>query len=257
MCGLAELDGDVDALIRIVSKDLSHAYSFLRVADLCAEHGRYDDALDWAQRGIQACGKEVDERLLTFCTAEYQRRGDADNVEAFAWQRFTMGPTAEAFAELMRVAKSIQRHQAIRERALAYLYAQIKKEEAPGRSRHPVWYEAMRSVLVQVLLAEQDDAQAWTVFNGGSVPQQLWAPMAQARGKTHPHDAIALYHRLLPITIEAGRSGARYDEAFKVLKAIGQLRSQLGEQAMFAVELEAIRAEHRAKRNFMKLVSRL
>jgi uncharacterized Zn finger protein len=101
MTSLAELDGDVDALIRIRSKDLSSPYRFLQVAELCAKHGRSDEALAWAERGLAKSGKNVDQRLLDFCIQEYLRRGEFAKADALAWQRFEMRPVAEAFAALI------------------------------------------------------------------------------------------------------------------------------------------------------------
>jgi hypothetical protein len=81
--------------------------------------------------------------------------------------------------------------------------------------------------------------------------------VAAVRGKTHPRDAIALYHRLLPIAAEIGTRNARYDEAFGIVRTIGTLRAGLKEHAQFVDELETIRQTYRAKRNFMKLLAAL
>ncbi|WP_407945720.1 hypothetical protein [Paraburkholderia elongata] len=85
----------------------------------------------------------------------------------------------------------------------------------------------------------------------------MWATMAAVRGKTHPHDAIALYHRLLPVAAESGTRNARYDEAFSVVRAIGKLRAELKEHTQFVDELETVRQTYRAKRNFIKLLATL
>ncbi|MCY1348612.1 hypothetical protein D9M68_450370 [compost metagenome] len=47
------------------------------------------------------------------------------------------------------------------------------------------------------------------------------------RARTHPHDAIALYHQLLPVAANRGTSKARYDEAFEIVRAIGSLRTSI------------------------------
>ncbi|MFP3564067.1 hypothetical protein [Paraburkholderia sp. SIMBA_030] len=77
------------------------------------------------------------------------------------------------------------------------------------------------------------------------------------RAKTRPHDAIALYHRLLPIAAESGTRNARYDEAFGIVRTIGKLRAELKEHAQFVDELETVRQTYRAKRNFIKLLATL
>ena len=254
---LAELDGDVDALIRIRSKDLSSPYRFLLVAELCAKHGRHDEGLTWAERGLSESGKNVDQRLLDFCIQEYLRRGEFVKADAFAWRRFEMRPVAEAFAALMDVATATGRYDTTRERALDHLWALVRTEEAATKAKRNVWHSSTRTELVKIFLAARDHDTAWETFCGGPVSTDMWATMASIRAKTHPHDAIALYHRLLPIAAESGTRNARYDEAFGIVRTIGQLRAKLNEHVEFAGELENIRETYRAKRNFMKLLAKL
>ncbi|WP_175970901.1 SWIM zinc finger family protein [Burkholderia sp. BCC0322] len=257
MGALAELDGDVDALIRIYSKDLSSPYRFLLVAELCVKHGRPDEGLAWAERGIKESGKSHDQRLLDFCIDAYLRRSEFDKADAFAWRRFEMRPTAEAFPALMKVATATGWHDETRERALTHLWALVREEEAAAKSKRNVWQRSTRTELVKIFLAGQENDAAWETFTGGPVATQLWPEMAAVRGKTHPHDAIALYHRLLPVAAESGTRNARYDEAFEIVRAIGMLRARLDERPEFTRELEEIRAAYRAKRNFIKLLAKL
>jgi hypothetical protein len=254
---LAENDGDVDALIVIRSKDLSSPYRFLLVAELCAKHGRHDDGLAWAERGLKESGQNLDQRLLDFCIQEYLRRNEYAKADAFAWQRFEMRPVAEAFAALMDVARTTARLEATRERALNHLWSLVRAEEAPTKAKRSHWQTPSRTELVKVFLAERDSETAWEAFCGGPVAVNMWATMAAVRGKTHPRDAIALYHRLLPIAAESGTRNARYDEAFGIVRTIGKLRAELNEQVVFADELETVRQTYRAKRNFMKLLATL
>ncbi|KGW89671.1 hypothetical protein [Burkholderia pseudomallei] len=110
---------------------------------------------------------------------------------------------------------------------------------------------------MRIFLAGKENDIAWETFTGGSVGTQRWLETAAVRGKTHPRDAIALYHGLLPVAAEGGTRNARYDEAFEIVQAIGMLRARLDEHAEFASELEGIRATYRAKRNFIKLLAKL
>ncbi|MGA7817524.1 SWIM zinc finger family protein [Caballeronia sp.] len=257
MGALAELDGDVDTLIRVRSKDLSSPYRFLLVAEVCVKHGRPDEGLAWAERGIKESGKSFDQRLLDFCIDAYLRRSEFDKADAFAWRRFDMHPTAEAFRALMKIATATGRHDETQEHALTHLWALVGEEEAVAKSKRTVWQRSTRSELVRIFLARKENDTAWETFTGGPVTTQLWPEMAAVRGKTHPHDAIALYHRLLPVAAEGGTRNARYDEALEIVRAIGMLRVRLGERAEFTTELEGIRATYRAKRNFIKLLAAL
>ena len=257
MEALAEFDGDIDALIRIASKDLSSPYRFLHLAALCAQHGRADEGLAWAERGLAKWEPAADPRLLDFCIDEYLRRRAFKKADALAWQRFSLRPEAEAFAVLMQVAATTGTQEATRERALDHLWAMVRQEESSGAPHLPAWQAPIRTELVRLFLAGQEDDNAWEAFNGGPVAASLWSRMAAVRGKTHPRDALALYQRLLPMAVELGRSASQYDEAFDVVRAIGQLRVRLDEWKQFAAELTEIRATYRAKRNFIKLLDTL
>ncbi|MDI6017849.1 hypothetical protein QLQ97_11420, partial [Burkholderia pseudomallei] len=85
---------------------------------------------------------------------------------------------------------------------------------------------------MRIFLAGKENDIAWETFTGGSVGTQRWLETAAVRGKTHPRDAIALYHGLLPVAAEGGARNARYDEAFEIVQAIGMLRARLDEQSL-------------------------
>jgi uncharacterized Zn finger protein len=157
----------------------------------------------------------------------------------------------------MEVATATGTHDETRERALDHLWKLVKQEESSGKAKRKDWQTSTRSELVELFIDEGDDAAAWEAFIGGQVSTQLWPQMAVARGKTHPRDAIALYHELLSVAVMQGGTNARYDEAFEVVRAIRRLREGLGEQVQFAAELTAIRSTYRAKRNFIKLLDTL
>ncbi|KVN70279.1 hypothetical protein WM03_28630 [Burkholderia ubonensis] len=259
MESLAKHDGDVDALIRIWSKDLSGPHRFLQIAKLCAAHDRFDEGLAWAERGMREARERHNADLLGFCIAEYLRRRDFDRADALAWQRFESHPTADEFAALMKVAAKTARRDAVRERAIAHLRTLARQRETSKESAKAKWgwQPSPRTELVKLLLAEKDVEAAWDAFGGGPVATDVWPAMAAARAKTHPDEAIALYHRLLPVALERGAGSARYDDAFDVVRKIGALRAAHRQQAEFDAELDAIRRTYRAKRNFIKLLATL
>ncbi|MFM0324837.1 SWIM zinc finger family protein [Caballeronia glebae] len=254
---LAEFDGDVDEQIAIRQKDLSAPYRYLLLAETCAENEQYDDGLDWAHQGLAAF-KEPDRRLLDFCVTEYLRRGDSVEANLYAWVRFEQRLDAEGFAVLMEVARATHSVDQARERAFALLWAFVKKEEASAAANKSAWYHPRsRTAIVEIHLASKDYEKAWQAFAGGAVATSLWATMASIRAKTHPRDAIALYHRLLPIAAEEGTRKARYEEAVGIVRKIRSLRAELGEHLEFEKELDMFRKAYGAKRNFMKLLATL
>ncbi|SAK90645.1 hypothetical protein AWB82_06384 [Caballeronia glebae] len=254
---LAEFDGDVDEQIAIRQKDLSAPYRYLLIAEICAQNGQYDDGLDRARQGLAAF-KEPDRRLLDFCVTEYLRRDDSVEADLYAWVRFEQRLDAEGFAALMEVARATHSVDQARERAFALLWALVKKEEASAAVNKSAWYHPRaRTTIVEILLAAKEHDTAWAVFAGGPVATSLWATMASIRAKTHPRDAIALFHRLLPIAAEEGTRKARYEEAVGIVRKIRSLRMELGEHLEFEKELDMFRKAYGAKRNFMKLLATL
>ncbi|WP_311771980.1 DUF6880 family protein [Burkholderia sp. Bp9031] len=259
MEALAKHDGDVDALIHIWSRDLSASYRYAQIAELCAEHGRFDEGLAWAERGMREMKDRHDDRLMGFCIDEHLRRRAFDRADALAWERFAVHPTADAFHALMKVAKRTKRDATVKACAISHLQSLARKREAPGEAGTGArrWEPSPRTELVKLLLAERDDDAAWDAFQGGPVETLVWPTVAATRARTHPEDAIALYHRYLPFALGHGAGSARYDEAFGVVREICALRAAHRQQAVFDVELEEIRKTYRAKRNFIKLLEKL
>lgn len=255
MTALADVDGDIDAWVSIKAKDLSDSYRYLQIAEALSERGRFDDALAWAERGLNECGQ--DQRLLTFCIQEALRRGDLLKADTMAWQRFMMRPSASAFAELMAVAKKTGSQLLVRQRALKHLWQMVEREEGAAKKQRDYWQVPTRGEIVSIYLVEGDVDTAWTTFNGGPVQPNLWRPMADERAKTHPGEAIVLYHKLLPVAVESGAGRARYEEAFELVRVIRKLRLKLGEAVVFSGELARVKEQYRAKRNFMKLLETL
>ncbi len=252
---LTALSGDVDGLVTVKSRNLSSPHAFLELAKLLQRHGRHDDALKWAEKGIAAFHDERLDDLVKFCIAEHLRRGDAGRVESLAWQRFVRQPGSDAYFELVGVAKRIGRADDLAAKALNHLWQLVRAEEAPGAKRLPSWQPPLRSALVAIHLREKNAERRWETFCGGPVDVRLWDKVAAVRGKTHPEEAVMLYRKLLPHAVDAGTRGAQYGEAFEIVKAIQELRAARSQEAVFKQELVELRLAWKAKRNFMKLLA--
>jgi uncharacterized Zn finger protein len=254
---LAQTSGDVDALIAVKSHNLSSPHAFLALAKVLEEHGRYDEALAWAEKGISSFKRERLDDLVRFCIEEQLRRGNADQAEALAWQCFVQQPGSDPYFELARVAKRIGRVEELALKALQHLWQLVRVEEAPGAKPLPSWQPPIRSAVVAIHLREKEAAKAWDAFCGGPVDMRLWNRIAAMRGKTHPEDAVMLYKRLLPYTVTVGTRGAQYGEAFEIVKAIQALRAAQKQDALFKQELGELRMAWKPKRNFIKLLATL
>ena len=254
---LVALSGDVDALVAVKAHNLSSPHAFLELAEVLKHHGRHDDALAWADKGIAAFGNERLDDLVRFCIDEHLRRGDADRVKSLAWQRFARQPGSDAYLELLAVAKRIGRADELATRALQHLWQLVRAEEAPNAKPLPSWQPPVRSALVAIHLRQKEAEQAWEAFCGGPVDIRLWRKVAAVRGMTRPEEGIALYKKLLPHVVTAGTRGAQYGEAFEIVKAIQELRAAQKQEALFRQELAELRTTWKLKRNFMKLLAPL
>ena len=254
---LAQTSGDIDGLIAAKAHDLSSPHAFLDLAEVLKEHGRHDEALAWAEKGISAFKSERLDDLVRFCIDEHLRRSNADRAEALAWERFVRQPGSDPYFELIKIAKRIDRADELAAKALQHLWQLVRAEEAPKAKPLPSWQPPIRSALVAIYLRQKEAAKTWEAFCGGRVDMRLWDKVAAMRSKTHPEEAVMLYQRLLPYVVTNGTRGAVYREAFQIVKAIQDLRATQKQDALFKRELDEMRSTWKAKRNFMKLLATL
>ncbi len=210
-----------------------------------------------AKTGTDAFKGERLDHLVKFCIDGHLRRGDADQVESLAWQRFVRQPGSDAYFQLASVTRRIERADELAAKALQHLWQLVRAEESPNAKRLPSWQPPIRSALVAIHLRQKEAAKAWEAFCGGPVDVRLWDKVAVMRGKTHPEEAVVLYKQLLPFAVTGGARGAQYGEAFEIVKAIRGLRAAQRQDALFRQELAELRATWKAKRNFIKLLATL
>jgi len=71
MEALACVDDDVESLVAVQSRDLLSEYRFLQIAQRYIDAGKPDQALEWAEKGLQAFPENTDSRLREFLADEY------------------------------------------------------------------------------------------------------------------------------------------------------------------------------------------
>jgi hypothetical protein len=82
---LAELFGDVDAEVEAMSRDLSSAYQYVRIAERYLRDDGHEDALGWAERKTQEFGV-TDARLVEITAERYQQAGRGPAAVELLWQ---------------------------------------------------------------------------------------------------------------------------------------------------------------------------
>jgi uncharacterized Zn finger protein len=108
---------------------------------------------------------------------------------------------------------------------------------------------------VRVFLWEKDVEAAWREAQEGGCANDLWMALAAKREKDHPEDVLPIYQRQVESTLDQKNNEA-YRAAIGLLRKVRGLMVRLKREADFALYLESVRAAHKPKRNFMKLLER-
>lgn len=227
---------DVDLEIDVRSRDLSSALSFLRIAELCEQHGRAVEALDWAERGLRAFPEHPDTGLRDFVARAYQALGRRDEAMALMWADFADRPDLNRYKRLKRHADMAKVWPAWREKAIAEV-----------RRRTPD-----ASLLVEIFEEEGDVEQAWREAQAGGCEEPLWLGLAEARRETHPADVLPIYQRHLETVL----GHKDYHRAVEVLKIIKDLLMRMNRPADFPAYLDSVLSSHKRKTTFAKLVAK-
>jgi uncharacterized Zn finger protein len=255
MESIARQSGNVEALVSVMSRDLSRAWKFLQIAEVYKAGNMADKALQWAERGAKAFPTKTDSRLREFLIGEYLRRDRGDEALALAWAQFQDSPGVETYRKLHGVATPLDAWQAWRERALAGLSDQIDRGFAEHRrSRYARATAPDRSRLVEILLWEEDLEAAWQAAMSGACREDLWLELADRRATDRPAESLRIYQR--HVLARVGETNNRaYEQAIVCVRKIKPLLLQTQGQSGFDRYIDELRTATRAKRNFIKLLN--
>jgi tetratricopeptide (TPR) repeat protein len=99
MESLARQSGNYEELVAVKCHDLSLPYSFLQIAEIYRQANKYDQALEWAEKGMRLFSRH-DSRLSDFLADEYHRRGRHSESMDLIWAQFTDRPQLETYRKL-------------------------------------------------------------------------------------------------------------------------------------------------------------
>jgi len=254
MEALARITGDIDALVDVKSRDLSYAYHYVEIAELYRKAGRFDDALEWAERGRAAFPERSDVRLREVLADEYQRRGRHDDALALMWQELTESPTPGSYQRLHSYATRAGTWEQWRAKALDHIREEAARRKRSGAPRSH-WDPAGHSWLVEVFLWEEDVEAAWAEAQAGGCSDRLWLELAARREADHPEDALPIYQREVEETV-AQKNNRAYAEAVELMRKVKDLMQRADRGGEFSAYVESVRAAHKPKRNLMKLLDK-
>jgi uncharacterized Zn finger protein len=251
---LARQTGDIEQLVAVKSRDLSIAYHFLEIAEEYKKAGKGDLAVQWAERGVRSFPESTDSRLRAFLAKEYHGLKRHDEAMALMWKEFVESPRLEEYQQLKSHADLFRAWPEWRAKAFDHLRTVLAGRKITAKKRRWTWEEqADSSPIVRILLWEKDDEAAWREAQEGGCSEDLWLELARRREKSYPQDALPIYKRRIDPVLDRKDIEA-YREAVRTLQLIRRLMKALGREADFTAYLEEVRAAHRPKRNFMKLL---
>jgi tetratricopeptide (TPR) repeat protein len=256
MESLARAAGDVDELVAVKSRDLSVAYHFFEIAQVCLDAEREDEALDWAERGVRAFPTATDSRLRELLAELYHRRSRHEEAMALIWAEFLEDPSLERYRLLKAHADRVETWPVWRTRALEAARDSIVREQGAARPASHWWESpADGSALVRIHLWEGEPERAWQEAVVLGCSDALWHELAVKREPEHPDDALPIYQREVDTMLDTKRNEG-YEAAVKLLGRIRALMTRLGNEGTFPGYLAAVRAAHGRKRNFIKLLDK-
>jgi uncharacterized Zn finger protein len=253
---LARQTGDIEAVVAVKKRDLSSPYAYLQIAETYKKARKHDLALEWAERGVKAFPQRTDSRLREFLAEEYHRRKRHEEAMALVWAEFTDSPRLDQYRNLKSHADRIEQWPTWREQALAHMREQVAQAKREAQKNRWGWSaRADHSELVRIFLWEKDVEAAWREAKEGGCSNDLWLELAAKREKEHPEDALPIYQAQVEPTLNQKNNEA-YRAAVGLLRKVRTLLVRLEREAEFARYLETVRAAHKPKRNFMKLLDR-
>lgn len=246
MEGWAQARDDVDLLVTVLSTNRPYGIAYSRIVDVLTEAGRHSDALDWAERGIADPRQRVDESLVEFVATRYAEAGRDADVLTLRREQLQRTRSLAAYQALRAAAEAVDDWPDTRAWALDLL-------RPAGNAASPALLTWHGNILVDVLLWEGETEAAWTAAHEHATTDSQWLRLAEARGTTHPQDAIPVYQRIIEKRAEA-RNNQSYAEAADLAVRVKDLYAKLddpdaSEQA--TAYLTRLRTAHKPKRNFI------
>ena len=257
MESLAHVQDDVEELVAIKSKDLSSAYKFLVIAQVYKDAGKADKALEWAEKGLKAFPQNTDSRLREFLADEYHRCKRHEEAMQLIWANFIEHPYLEEYKRLKEHTERIKEWPKWREQALGHIRTIIADAKKHKPQAYRYWTnDQNHSLLVEIFIWEKDIEAAWQEAQTGGCSNHLWMEMAKLREKKHPADSIGVYKTQVEPIVQRTNNQA-YFEAIRLIKKVGGLMKQLGQDKEFAEYVSFLRIKYAPKRNFIKLLDKV
>jgi len=215
---LAKVEGDVDALVDVLSDSLPRPRAYREIVGVLRHAGRLPAAITWAERGVEETRDLELTELLVRSYVDGLRGDDAVELRKAALRA---APTRLCYVRLRDTAVAVKVWSGLRSWALDVL------------AREP-------AELVGALLDDDEVSEAWlAAVKYGCVGVEV----VRRHAETHPASVLASYRELVGACL--ARSGRDcYREAAVLLGELAAASSRCGESAAFDAFVAELRITH-------------
>lgn len=278
--------GRDDEVIPLCEREAELTGSYVRLVDVLMEAERWEEAEQWARKGIEATSaslpgiaSELRERLRKLS----EQAGDPLRVAAFRADEFFERPGLASFQELEKASKQAEVWPAVRAHAMRYLetgkHPSASKSKDSAKKRMPEWplpdtavvvttrswkpEVPMTSVLIDIAISEKkpEEVLRWYDRAKAQAPERGWPGydanrVAEAVAEAYPERALEIWKKLAEAQIAQVQPKA-YEVAAGYFRKAHKVLERLEREEEWKAYLTQIRETHRRKRRLLEILDGL
>ncbi|WP_133635336.1 SWIM zinc finger family protein [Halomonas ventosae] len=244
----AEAAGDLSAMLALYQKTASKEPDCLDAAELCIEHGNWDELETWLARAKRAASHQFPHQQVERQRLEVRlhlQRGEVDAAAALQWDIYQQTRQLADYRQLAALADEHDLAIDYRQRAHDWLVEGL--DQTPQLPFG--WGPRMVDSLLELYLFEGRLAEAQALCAERAVGPGLLHQLAKAL--KDPDESLPMYLRLVRHSVCQTNNRA-YREGIALLQELkGSLVTPV-QQAAFEQALTQLRTEFKQKLNFIK-----
>ncbi|MCD6334470.1 MAG: hypothetical protein J7M27_03985 [Candidatus Latescibacteria bacterium] len=273
--------GRSDEVIPLCEREAEVTGSYVRLVDALMEAKRWEEATQWARKGIEATSaalpgiaSELRDRLRKLSEQE----GDVLGVAAFRAEEFFEHPGLAGFQELEKAAQRAKVGPSVRAFAMHYLKTGKRPAKSGSKGKGmPQWplpetgvaaterarqpEIPMTSVLIDIAIAEKNPEEALRWHDQAREKGWGWREssgdrVAEAVAEVYPERALEIWKKLAEARIAQVKPSA-YEVAAGYLRKVHKALKRLGREEEWKACLAGIRETHRRKRRLLEILDGL
>lgn len=262
--------GRDDEIIALCEREAKVTGNYERLVKLLVAAERWQDAIDWSRRAIEAGARDsywTGELFRTTATAACERLGDHAGAAALRADEFFARPGPTTFSALLEAADRAKARKPVEKAARRFLETGELPRTAAGSSKSASWplpapclppaardrsSEApLYAPLVEIAMAEEkaDEVLTWYDLapkSGRGAPHVPLGAIAGAVRAKYPDRAVEILKRLVDAQLERADAKAYYAAA-ESLRMVRDTLVENGRDAEWQTYLARVRDENRRR----------